>query len=139
MCFETQAGDELPRLEAQSELAQASFIICPLSRLPFRLRSAPQVTNPRRHLDGPTMEKHGATQDQHGVPAQSTSGGRPYSGPMLSSTPHPIRLPPADLPRGSITECQKSSITRSHWREQSRPLPEPRPHSCGASPLVVAP
>ncbi len=68
----TQAGGELSRLETQSGLAQASFVIGPLGRLPFRLRSAPQVTNPRRHLDGPTMEEHGATQDQHGVPAQST-------------------------------------------------------------------
>ncbi len=83
----TRAAGELQRLETQSGLSQASFVIGPVGRLPFRLSSALQATNPRRHLDGPTMEEHGATQDQHGVPAQNTTGGRPHSGPMLSSTP----------------------------------------------------
>ncbi len=46
----TRAGGELPRVEAQSGLAQASFIIGLLGRLRFRLRSAPLVTNPLRHL-----------------------------------------------------------------------------------------
>jgi hypothetical protein len=69
---QTQAGDELPRLETQSGLAQASLVIGPLGRLPFRLRGAPLVTKPHSHLDGPTMEEHGATQDHHGTPAQNT-------------------------------------------------------------------
>ncbi len=68
----TQAGGELSRLETQSGLAQLQYVIGPLGRLPFRLRGAPQVTNPRRLLDGPTMEEHGATQDQHGTPAHNT-------------------------------------------------------------------
>ncbi len=83
----TRASGELPRLETQSWLAQASCGIGPPGRLPFRLRSASQVMNLHCHLDCQTMEEHGATQDQHGLPAQSTSGGRPLCDPMLSSAP----------------------------------------------------
>ena len=67
----TQAGGELTRVETQSGLVQLQYVIGPLGRLPFRLRSAPQVTNPRRHLDGPTMEEHGAAQGQHSTPSGS--------------------------------------------------------------------
>ncbi len=72
LSYWTQAGGELTQVETQGWLTQLQYVIGPLGRLPFRLRSAPQVTNPRRHLDGPAMEEHGATQGQHSTPAQNT-------------------------------------------------------------------
>ncbi len=87
-------------------------------------------------LDGPT----GGARNYEGpaqCPCAKHIGGRPHSGPTLSSAPpDPAATCSA---RRQLTKCQMSSITRSHWRERPRPPPEPRRHSCCASPFVVSP
>ncbi len=136
--IQRRAGRELPRVETQSGLAQASFVIGPLGRLPFRLRSASRVTNPRCHLRRSNLEEHEATQGrgQHSVSAQSTKA---VVGTVALHYPARRATPPdpaaTGFSRRQLTKCQRSSITRSHRRERTRPLPEPRPHSCCVSPL----
>ncbi len=100
----TRTDGELPRLETQSGFAQASFVIGPLGRLPFRLRSAPQVTNPRRHLDGPTMELRRTStvslRRAHQAVVRTVALGYPAH--------PPIQLPPANLPRGSKQSARRA-------------------------------
>jgi len=121
---QTQTGGELTRVETQSGLMQLQYVIGPLGRLPFRLRRAPQVTNPRRHLM--TVQPWRSTELRRAstVPLRRTHRRSSAQCPYANSAPPPLRLPPADSPRGGKQNARsEGSITRSRLERTSRPLP----------------
>ncbi len=139
-CNQTRAGGELPRVETQSGLAQASLATGPLGLLPFHFRSAPRVVNPRRHLDGPTWRSTGLRRISRVSLRRAHRRSSALGSKAVLHYPARPRGPASTcFTRGQLTECQTSSITRSHREARARPLPETRLHSCCASPFVVTP
>ncbi len=118
-CYlQTRAGGELPRLETQGGLEQASSVIGPLGRLLFRLRSAPQVTNPRRHLDvqpwrSTELRRGGAGQGCQW--AEHGSAGRGGAGQGGAGR---LQAEPGTMPAAKAPCQQPSHYTGSEARER---------------------
>jgi hypothetical protein len=101
-------------------------------RLPFRLRSAPRVANPRRHLDSPTWRSRELRR------ASTVSLRRAQKAVVRTVALHYPARPPDPAATcfalRQLTKCQKCSITRSLRRIRPRPLPDPLGRTPAAHP-----